>query len=92
MDELKVTNVVDGDMFDVTPNWNWQGQTGRRVRIANYDAPELSAVEGEAAKLKLSNLILGKPVELKNCVNTSFDRLVCDVYLDGSNIVNYLLS
>ena len=88
MAKFKVTNIVDGDTFDVAPGWTWQSQSGSRVRIAGYDAPELSAVGGEAAKEELSNLILGKMVELKNCVNISYERLVCDVHLDGSNIVN----
>jgi endonuclease YncB( thermonuclease family) len=88
----QVTNIVDGSSFDVAPNWDWQGQTGRRVRIANHTTPELSAVGGESAKEKLTNLILGKPVELKNRVNTGSAEVSCDVYLDGNNIVTNLSS
>jgi len=90
MADFRVTNIVDGDTFDVAPDWSWNNQSGSTVRIAGYDAPELNEVGGEAAKQKLSNLIFGKTVELKNRVNISYGRLVCDVYLDGNNIVNSL--
>jgi endonuclease YncB( thermonuclease family) len=88
----QVTNIVDGSTFDVAPNWDWQGQSGRRVSIANHTTPELSAVGGESAKEKLKNLILGKPVELKNRVNTGSEKVSCDVYLAGDNIVKNLSS
>lgn len=87
---FQVTNIVDGSTFAVTPNWDWQGQSGSRVRIANHTTPVLSAVGGEAAKEKLTNLILGKPVELKNRVNTGSEQVSCDVYLAGDNIVKNL--
>ena len=89
---FQVTNIVDGSTFDVSPNWDWQGQSGNKVRIANHTTPELSAVGGEAAKEKLTNLILGKPVELKNRVNTGSEQVSCDVYLEGDNIVRNLSS
>ena len=89
---FQVTNIVDGSTFDVSPNWDWQGQSGNRVRIANHTTPELSAVGGEAAKEKLTNSILGKPVELKNRVNTGSEQVSCDVYLEGDNIVRNLSS
>jgi len=53
MATFTVTEVVDGDTFDVTPSWRWQGQTGSRVRPTGYDAPELTASVGMAAKAKL---------------------------------------
>ena len=87
---FKVTNVVDGDTFDVSPNWNWDGKTGDRVRIANLYAPEVSERGGNAATQRLVNLIGRKDVELKNAVNMSYGRIVCDVYLNGVNIVSQL--
>ena len=85
-----VENVIDGDTFEVSPNWKWNGQSGNRVRIANLDAPELEQTGGQAAKKKLSALILGKTVDLKNAVDISYGRLVCDVYLNGKNILPIL--
>jgi endonuclease YncB( thermonuclease family) len=90
MAEFKVINVVDGDTFDVSPNWVWNGQEGTRIRIANFDAPELGQPGGKEAKEKLENLILHKIVDLRKCVAIDRGRLICDVYLNGVNIVTLL--
>lgn len=87
---FNVKEVIDGDTFDVTPGWKWDGKEGDRIRIANLDAPELSEKGGQAAKTKLKNLIEGKDVELKNAVNLSYGRLVCDVYYNGKDVKNQL--
>ncbi len=41
MTEFKVVNIVDGDTFDVDPGWKWNGDNGKRIRPAGYDAAEL---------------------------------------------------
>lgn len=84
-----VTLVIDGDTFDVTPNWQWSGVTGNRVRPTGYDAPELDTPGGHAAKEKLSKLILGKQVELGTAHKVDRGRLVCDVYFQGRNLADY---
>ncbi|RLB91134.1 MAG: thermonuclease family protein, partial [Deltaproteobacteria bacterium] len=38
---------------------------------------------------KLSNLILGKTVELGNAYRIDRGRLVCDVYYQGRNLADY---
>ena len=65
MSAFTVTSVIDGDTFDVSPQWKWNGKAGTRVRPAGYDAPELHAYGGQAAKDKLSKLILGGQVDLR---------------------------
>jgi len=87
---FKVTVVIDGDTFDVSPGWEWDGKKGDRVRIANFDATELDERGGKSAKQKLKDLIEGKNVELKNAVNLSYGRLVCDVYYNGSDVKTQL--
>jgi len=81
-----VTLVVDGDTFDVTPDWRSKGQTGNRVRIAALDAPEPGTAAGAQARKRLEGLILGKDVELRNPVAFSYGRLVCDVYVGDRNV------
>jgi endonuclease YncB( thermonuclease family) len=54
MAEFTVVSVIDGDTFDVSPSWQWNGQSGSRVRPTGYDAPELHALGGQAAKAKLA--------------------------------------
>ncbi|MBN2777040.1 MAG: thermonuclease family protein [Bacteroidales bacterium] len=87
---FKVKEVIDGDTFDVTPGWKWDGKNGDRVRIANLDAAELHQPGGQAAKTKLKNLVEGKAVELKNAVNMSYGRIVCDVHYNGKDIKTML--
>lgn len=89
MASFKVISIIDGDTFDVTPNWKWQGHTGARVRPTGYNAPELNGYGGQAAKNKLSSLILGQDVELGTAHRVDRGRLVCDVFFRGKNLANY---
>ena len=50
MAEFNVVTIIDGDTFDVSPQWRWNGQDGSRVRPTGYDAPELQNYGGQAAK------------------------------------------
>jgi len=89
MHAFTVTNVVDGDTFDISPNWSWSGESGNRVRPTHYDAPEMRTIAGVAAKARLTQLILGKMVELGNAYKIDRGRLVCDVYFQGRNLADY---
>ena len=89
MNSFTVILVVDGDTFDVTPNWKWNGTVGSRVRPTGYDAPELSTTQDQIAKQKLERLISGKTVQLGNAHTIDRGRLVCDVYLNGRNLADY---
>ncbi len=84
--KTKVYKVIDGDTFQTLHDWSFQGTTGDRVRIANFNAPELNEPGGQAAKTKLENLIGDETVELKNYKSLSYGRLVCDVFLNGEDI------
>ncbi len=89
MATFTVTSIVDGDTFDVSPSWQWNGQTGNRVRPAGYNTPELHQYGSQAATQKLARLILGKQVELCNPHKIDRGRLVCDVFVGGKNLANY---
>ena len=89
MAEFKVTEIVDGDTFDVSPGWRWKGQAGTRIRPAGYDAPELGTSAGQPAKNKLSHLLLGQRVALGDAYRVDRGRLVCEVYLNGKNLTAY---
>jgi endonuclease YncB( thermonuclease family) len=84
-----VTEVIDGDTFDVNPGWKWNDSEGNRVRPTGYDAPEINSQEGIKAKQKLEKLIKGKEVELKNAKTIDRSRLVCDVHYQGKNLADY---
>jgi endonuclease YncB( thermonuclease family) len=89
MPTFTVTSVIDGDTFEVSPQWKWNGQTGSRVRPAGYDAPELHFYGGQAAKDKLSILIFRGQVDLRAAHTIDRGRLVCEVYFKNKNLADY---
>ncbi|MEJ5377495.1 MAG: thermonuclease family protein [bacterium] len=89
MPTFTVTSVIDGDTFEVTPQWQWNGQTGTRVRPTGYYAPELHTYGGQVAKDKLARLILGQQIELRTAYRIDRGRLVCDVFFRNRNLAEY---
>lgn len=85
-----VTNVVDGDTFDVTiekanPKIAYNVE---RVRLADVDSPEMATVEGPAAKDFTYSALLKKRVyldidDLSATGRDTYGRLVCVVRLSG---------
>jgi len=92
MADFRVVHVVDGDTFDVSPGWQWKGYEGTRVRPTGYDAPELHEFGGQAAKDKLTRLLLNQTVTLGPAYRIDHPRLVCDVYFQGRNLADYFAS
>ena len=88
MAEFTVTNVVDGDTFDVN-GWRWNGDEGTRVRPTGYDAPELPTYQGVHAKERLTRLILGRTVEITAAHTIDRGRLVADVFYNGKALSGY---
>ena len=76
-----VMNIVDGDTIDV------QLQSGPiRVRIWGIDAPEHDQPYGAKAKEQLAKLIDGRDVELEPAKQTSYDRMVARVVVNGADV------
>ncbi|MCY3736587.1 MAG: hypothetical protein OXG13_09325 [Gemmatimonadaceae bacterium] len=86
MNSYYVNAVIDGDTFNVTPNWAYRGQSGSRVRLRGVNAAELGHRGGLAAKRRLSAMVLRKRVTLRNIQRINWDRLVCDVYVGASKV------
>ena len=89
MKDFEVTNIVDGDTFDVSPRWVWNGKSGERIRPTGFDAPELDEDLGEEAAVELSELILGETVQIGDAYRVDRGRLVCDVFFEGQNLASY---
>jgi len=89
MPAFTVTSIIDGDTFEVSPQWKWNGTTGTRVRPTGYDAPELHAFGGQGAKDKLLRLIHGQQVELRSAYRIDRGRLVCDVFFGNRNLADF---
>ena len=63
----EVTNVVDGDTFDMRVNGLRRSKYSvynflERIRIANFNAPELGTPAGLIAKIELEEALLDKNV------------------------------
>jgi endonuclease YncB( thermonuclease family) len=84
-----VTNVVDGDTFEVNPGWTWKGQSGKTVRAAGYNTPEQGQPGYGEAKERLTKLILNKEVGLGNGIQVTYERLLCPVSYKGNDLAEY---
>ena|GEM_PF-727835 len=73
----RVCSVHDGDTLTTCD--------GQRIRLGKIDAPELKQRFGKEAQNALSSLVLKQTVTL-NCSDTSYDRQVCQVCLNGKDI------
>ncbi len=89
MAQFRVIEIIDGDTFEVSPQWRWNENSGSRVRPTGYDAPELNVLGGQVAKNKLAKLILGKLVELGKAYKVDRGRLICDVLFQGVPLARY---
>jgi len=66
--------VADGDTFSLSD--------GRRVRLLSVDAPEIGMCLGEEAKVRLTDLVLGKHVRLKDVTHDDYGRILASVIVD----------
>ena len=89
--KVKAVHIIDGKTFVISPSWQWRRREGDRVRAAGYSCPEIGEPGWERARSKLEGLILYGDIELKNLGEIELGILVCDVYLEGTNIANYFL-
>jgi len=89
MSEFTVIKIIDGDTFDVKPSWEWNGQSGSRVRPTGYNAPEINTSAGQEARKKLSKLIFGRSVDLGSAYRIDRGRIVCGVNYNGKNLADY---
>lgn len=81
-EENRVVETVDGDTFQL--------KSGKRVRLLGVDAPEFDRCGGSQAKARLTKLILGKKVALKEETSEAFGRSLALVYV-GPLFVNQVM-
>lgn len=74
----KVIEVIDGDTYRI--------ENKQVVRLYSIDAPEEGRCMGQEAKEKLTSLILGKRVVLKNLRSGGFNRVMGYTYVNGVSI------
>ena len=85
-----VTNVVDGDTFDVTIEKANENVAYRveRVRLADVDSPEMDSEKGPAARDFTYAVLMNKRVfldidDLSENGRDSYGRMICVAYLSG---------
>ena len=79
-----VTNVVDGDTFDLRVTHHgthnkFPYNNQERIRIASIDAPVLPTAPGVRAKHQLELAISGKRVKCEVHSRDTYHRLICGV-------------
>ena len=79
-----VTNVVDGDTFDMKVTHTGKGNQTKynneeRIRIADIDEPELNTPAGKRSKEKLEKKLKGKEVRCHVQARDSYGRIVAKV-------------
>jgi micrococcal nuclease len=82
LSDLQV-RAVDGDTIRVG---------GERVRLRGIDTPEMSELEGPAAKQRLEELLRSGPIRIEPRGRDIYDRLVADVFVNGQNVADTLIS
>ena len=95
----KVIKVYDGDTITIANYLPIENSPLYRfsVRLSGIDTPEIktkSKAEKElaiAAKNALSDLLLGKIVELRNVSNEKYGRILCDVYLGDLHVNAWMI-
>jgi micrococcal nuclease len=79
----KICHVQDGDTFRLC--------NGQRIRLWGIDAPELKQPLGLDAKFFLMDIAKDKDVQL-DCKDKSYNRLVCQATLEGSDLGMQMVS
>ncbi|POD89103.1 thermonuclease family protein [Pectobacterium odoriferum] len=81
---FRATSIIDGDTFEVSPEWKWNGETGTRVRAAGYDAPTAYSQRTES-----EGFINGQQVELSTAHKVGRGQLVCEVFVGSRNLAEF---
>lgn len=74
-------SAVDGDTLRVG---------SQRIRLRGIDTPEMSELEGPAAKQRLEQLLQGGSIRIVPRGRDVYDRLVADVFVNEQNVSEIL--
>ncbi len=80
LSDLQV-RAVDGDTIRVG---------GKRIRLRGIDTPEMSELQGPAAKQRLEELLRSGSIRIEPRGRDVYNRLVADVFVNGQNVAEIL--
>lgn len=94
----KVTNVVDGDTYDVDIDLGFHIHIHERIRVLDLDTPEKFGEErqlGETVRHHVEGMLLNRDVVIRSKKELlpktdSFGRWLCEVLLDNRSIADIL--
>jgi endonuclease YncB( thermonuclease family) len=96
----EATSIYDGDTFRCTVA-GWPGIIGERIsiRINGIDTPEMKdrrpeikALARKAKQFVVNRLRAGQVIELRDMQRGKYFRIVADVYVDGVNLGDELIT
>ena len=77
-----VVGITDGDTLKIVTPTMQQA----KIRLAEIDTPERGQPFGTWAKLRLSDLVFGKPIAIKLVDIDRYDRIVGRIYVDDLDV------
>ena len=89
-----VTNVVDGDTYDVDVDLGFHIHIHERIRVLDLDTPEKFGKERELGRIVMEYadaMLLGRDVVIRSKQELlpktdSFGRWLCEVVVDGRSV------
>lgn len=81
----EIVKVYDGDTYTLRLDLGFRSYLTLQVRLHRYDCPELRTDQGKQAREVAAGILrAGKVVTVQSFKDDrSFERWVCDVYVDG---------
>lgn len=84
--------VIDGDTFLARIDLGFYVGVEIRIRVHGVNAPELKTLEGKEARGWALDQLLDQPLIIESYKDErSFERWVCDVYIDGKSYADMLI-
>ena len=89
---FNVVKIINGNTIQVSPGWKWGEFSGSQIKINGYNVP--GSQYDSFAVSKLTTLIMGKPIDLKNPLSVKKEEaggeiLTCSVFLNDVDISQY---